>query len=423
MTLEVWALYGLRSNPFFQETLAGESPHFPVQLFVGRDAKCRRLLQEIFGGISTRSVIVGPPGFGKTTLAQYVKAKARDERFVASDDVVGVTSEERASGLLFRIVSYLYEAVLRRHPAAAGSDPLKAARDLLRTFRLRGFEGGVQILGSGVQGGAQPQIVRPVEAGLMAEVWRLGQEIVHEACANHGARGVILHLNNFENLVREEEVETAAQVLRDLRDFFLTPHLHTLVVGTEDVLVPALTRYPQVRSIMPFPDSLPPLSPLEVSLLLERRYEHLRIPGSPFVPPVDGGAAERVYALFRGDLRGCLRALEEASIALAGLGQEQAIEPLAFEPIARLLEPRYRDRLRQFLSDTLFERFEALASFKEGTFTAGELAKRWGVSTQRVSQLLPELERFGYVQPVGREGRTILHALSGAGRLALGIVD
>jgi hypothetical protein len=297
---------------------------------------------------------------------------------------------------------------------------MQTARDILRTSRLQGYQGGLQILGTGVQAGRESQITHPVDPGLLGEAWRLASQLVTEVCSN-GAQGVVLHINNFENLSGDKEIQSTAHILRDLRDFFLTPHLHTIFVGTDDTLTTILTKYQQVRSILPFPEPLPALLPEDVTELIQRRYDYLQLPDREFIPPIEIKTAGYVYELFHGDLRGMLRSLEDAAVTLAGLGKDHPIEPIGFELITQLLQPMYIERFKSIVSEPLFKKFMILKELGLSMFTQTDLSDLWAVSVQRVSQLLPELERLGYIQSIGRDGRSRQYRLSGVGRLSLGL--
>lgn len=96
----------------------------------------------------------------------------------------------------------------------------------------------------------------------MREAWRLLLEITALACAKDEAPGIVVHLNNLENLASSQNVEDASRAFRDLRDLFLAPDIHWLVVGTSEEALDILGAHPQVRSV--FLPSHPPLAPLSI---------------------------------------------------------------------------------------------------------------------------------------------------------------
>jgi hypothetical protein len=75
------------------------------------------------------------------------------------------------------------------------------------------------------------------------------------------ARGVLLHLNNMENLT-EADAQHAANLLRDLRDpLFLQNGLHFVLVGTTDAVTTVVQTHQQVRNTV----SILRLDPLSIA--------------------------------------------------------------------------------------------------------------------------------------------------------------
>lgn len=140
-----------------------------------------------------RQVLHGPPGIGKTTLAQHAKGLLWEENYIVRWRSIAVVAGQGAPALLVDILASVHEAVLTARPAFSKEEPMEAAR----TFR-------------------------------------------------------------------------------DIRDLFLVPGLHWLVVGTSDETLGILGSYPQVRSV--FLPSHPPLAPLSADDflgLLHARYAFL----------------------------------------------------------------------------------------------------------------------------------------------------
>ena len=161
---------------------------------------------------------------------------------------------------------------------------------------------------------------------------------------DEGAEGVVLHLNNLENL-SEADAGRAADLLRGIRDqALLLDGLHLIVVGTTDAVRTVVQRHTQVRSVFSDPIVLEPLPLEQVQLLLEHRYDALRLdPALPRRPPVTAAVIAQLYELFRGDLRGMLKALEDGITALLGLapgGQDAA--PIDPEDLLMVLRQRNR---------------------------------------------------------------------------------
>lgn len=159
---------------------------------------------------------------------------------------------------------------------------------------------------------------------------------------SQGARGIVLHLNNLENL-SEADASRAADLLRGIRDqALLHDGLHLIVVGTTDAVRTVVQSHTQIRSVFSNPLVLEPLVLADVEKLLVNRYGALQLDQSrPWHPPVETAVVQRLYELFRGDLRGLLKALEDGITSLLGLtsaGAEAA--PVGLEDLLLTLRQR-----------------------------------------------------------------------------------
>jgi hypothetical protein len=64
-----WTPYGLGDDPFFQDPLAPtDDPTRPISLFVGRAAEVQLLGGQVVGSLSSRAVVQGGAGVGKTSV-------------------------------------------------------------------------------------------------------------------------------------------------------------------------------------------------------------------------------------------------------------------------------------------------------------------------------------------------------------------
>lgn len=420
---DVWALFGLRESPYFQETLGTGSP-YPSDLFVGREEESQRALRVAASGPSSRQVIQGAPGVGKTTLVQHVKDELAQLGYIVRWRPVPITSEQSSTTLVVDILASVYEAVLGCVPDLADETALEATRNLVRSYRQREFSGGVSVMGSGVQLGSQASSHMPADAGVFNESWRLLVELTSRVTRDEVAPGIVIHINNLENLIGAEEQERGALVVRDLRDLFLGYGLHWLVVGTTVAVQATIGAHEQTRSI--FLPSHPPLEPLSENqfvAMLERRYAFLARGERPLVRPVEDEAAAGIYRLFYGDLRGALRTLEQGCLILAGFTEGGSVRPLGYREIVDTLRPRYEAEMKAELTEAQGTRLRSLAETRAEGVTTGDLVGTWEVSRQRVRQILEDLERKGHVQRMGRSGRSVLYSLTGTGRIALGMVE
>ncbi|MGH7637102.1 MAG: AAA family ATPase [Gemmatimonadaceae bacterium] len=414
----LWHVYNLRESPYFQETLGADPDRYPLSLFVGRRAEAQRLLQAIGGSGSSRQAVGGAPGVGKTTLVQSVKADALRADYWATDRLVPFYPADTAESVLGRLLSALYDAILTARPATASNAAMQSAQQLVRVSRLESGGASLSVLGVGAGFSRGSSIANPAGAMLLD-----GPRVVRDLLAlvrGAGARGVVLHLNNLENL-SDRDVRHAAEILRSLRDsVLLQDGLHVILAGTGEAVAAVTGAHAQVRSVFTSPLVLEPLSIADVLALLQARYEHLALARrKPVVAPVAAKAVEALYPLFRGDLRMLFKVLEEGAMLLIGV----AGKPGASIPLAEL-RPALRQRYGAVvanLDDNRQRQLRVWGKSPDRVHTQKSLVALWKVSQPAVSGALSALEQAGFVVALSRRGaEPVRYALSGVSRLVFG---
>ena len=417
----LWGLYNLRSSPYFQATLRSDTEATPLGLFVGRERERQLLLTTIGSTRSSRQAVAGRPGIGKTTLVQAVKADAQEAGYWTSSEIMSLGSEGSSEDLLGRLLHGAYDAVLASFPAASGP-AVEAAQQLVRSFRLRGGGFSASAFGFGA-GGTQTEGVSTPPSALVLDGPRVLRDLLAYAQAQ-GAQGLVLHLNNLENL-SEADADRAADLLRSIRDqALLLDGLHLIVVGTTDAVRTVVQTHTQIRSVFSDPQVLQPLELKDVQKLLANRYAALQLgPEQPWRSPVEDAVVERLYLLFRGDLRGMLKALEDGMTALLGLTAPAASDgtaPVGMDDLLLVLRQRNQQELKDQLGPTAWERLLAWGNRDpEACEIQTALKTLWGVSQSAVSQTLQQLTASGAVEALPRKGRDpIQYMLTGTARLA-----
>lgn len=415
----LWKLYNLQSSPYFQATLHQGSTATPTSLFVGRKQERQQLLSTIGGSRSSRQAVAGRPGLGKTTLVQAVKADALAAGYWVADELISITAESSSEVLLGQLLAGAYDAVLACNPDAAGV-AVEAAQQLVRSFRLQG--GGVNLSVAGFGGGAsRSAVISNPPSALTLDGPRVLRDLL-KFTLRKGAQGLLLHLNNLENL-SEADAERAADVLRGIRDqALLLDGLHLIVVGTTDAVRTVVQRHTQIRSVFVDPVVLEPLALPEVRQLLDYRYQALQLdPNRPWRAPITNAVVETLYGLFRGNLRGMLKSLEEGIQALLGLTiMGDAAMPVSLDDLLPVLKRRNQLELEGRLGITCWERVLRWAAMDPAARqTQAELARLWRIRQPSVSQTLQQLTAAGAVEALPRCGREpIQYLLTGTTRLA-----
>lgn len=423
-----WNVYNLRGSPFFQETLeqAHGAPH-PLELFVGRERELAAMQAVIRSAGSSRQAVAGASGVGKTTLVQSVKAAALADGYLATDGLVPFLPDDTPERLFGRVLGALYDTILANRPQSIGNPAMQAAQQLVRADRLYGGGANVSIMGVGAGASRSVTVFSPKD--LLID----GPRVVRDLLAlvrESDARGVVLHLNNLENLSEAESAD-AAEILRSLRDsMLLHDGLHYIVVGTTDAVVSVVNTYPQIRSVFSTPLLLEPMPVRDMHALLAARYDHERLdPARPVVPPVDPDAVEELYGLFRGDLRGLLKALDDGTVLLIGLegvppegDADRRVAPLTLSALRPVLARRYSAMLAHDLDERRAEQLAAWGRDDPASIqTQKSLAALWKIKQASISIALAALERQGYVVALPRAGtQPIQYVLSGVSRLVFG---
>jgi hypothetical protein len=423
----LWNLYGLTGSPFFQDTLeAAETSSRPLTLFVGRKAELGRLRGAIHGAgdRSSRQAVAGAPGIGKTTLVQELKARLLDDGYMTTDAVVPILARDTGEAVFARVVGAVYDTILVNRPMTVHHKAMQDAQIMVRAERLG--SGGANVSLFGIGGGVARGTTVLSPRDIMIDGPRILRDLMG-LVRGSDARGVVLHLNNLENL-SESDATGAAEIMRSLRDpMLMHDGLHMVLVGTIEAVNTVVNTHPQVRTTF----STLVLEPLEITdvhRMLAERYAHLTMEERPVVPPVTKEAVDALYRLFGGDLRGLLKALDDGVTPLIGItGTESTVgatpvRPLTIDELRPVLQQRYAAHLASLPEQNRVQQLTRWGATAPGqTHTQKSLKELWGVSQAAVSGALAFLTQQGYVIALPRSGAgPTQYSLSGVARLIFG---
>jgi hypothetical protein len=358
------------------------------RFFVGREEEVRVLVHRVGGARSSRTVVEGDAGVGKTSFVNRVKSELARHGVLTHEQPIRITADTT----LQSFVGDVLRVLLSMHALSAVSGaaaPLTPAR---RTAGQGSAHGGARAadaaaeLWAKVTRIAEGQLLRgggvgaagfSVSTSLTNIPPQSGGDLFHDEVraavrALAGERGkLLLHVNNLENL-RDEGTSRAARLFRSLRDNLLIPGAHWLFVGRPGTAADVFQVYDETDSVMSEPVLLEPFGAEQVSALLDRRYRELRR-GVRFTAPVEPAGAARLYRRYRGDLRNFLRLLSAAC--------ERALHPdgsraLTEAEVLAAVGPRYRARLVRELGPDDFEALRrtclALLHADAGTGAVGQ---------------------------------------------------
>lgn len=431
------ALFNLRETPYFQESLQA-SGRYPLSWFVGREDAAGALLKKIEmspGG--TRQTIRGPTGVGKSTLAQYVKAEAAkrfDVLTVSAPASLGsaITADQICAQILRRVLDALFLGAKSRGIDVEGAPAVRQASQLVRIYQTTtGRSGGVGALGVSASAGSADTLVTPSAASPSIVIQDLLPPLMDIARKEIGAKGILLHLNNLDN-IPPDQADRAGVVLRDIRDTALMiDGYHWLVVGTDDAVRTIVDDSQQLRSVFHKPPALAPLTVAELAALLDKRYSELRAdPTRPVKRPVDPDAVTDVYRLYGGDLRGTFEALDAAISELLGTSVNGVYAPLSLGDMAPFLTAWTRNGAKSQLEESGLDDLTNVAlAYDDKPFTRSMVQRDILHTTNNATgtAFINRLLHFGYLRQhkellQGAKGRPASqYVITGAARLVAGI--
>lgn len=410
-----WTPYGLRSDPFFQEPLTPLEAGPDGDLLVGRHREIARLGSQILGGDSTRAILQGPAGVGKTTVVNALKSVLSRQGVLTHSEPVRIAADTTVRSFAADVLRVLLQVQASTGRAVSGKE-----REFWRRL-------GRVVVGEDVTGGSVQ--VGPIGGGrapgrISAEV---GEGSLHPEMtqafallARAGETRTVIHVDNLENLTRAEP-RRAVAVLLGLRDHFFIPHSHWVFVGADDVDDAVFRPTPQLGGIVPLVLHLEPLSGPEVVELLERRARRLALPDRAPVVPVEAGATKGLCARYRGDLRNLLRLMSRAAQHRTPL---DPVKPMDLRELLSLMAPEYARDLARRLGDSLWKHLTALARDRkhDAEVRQTDLGAATGLAKGPAKAAWDRLVSAGMLWPTRTEGRSRWHRFAGEVTIAVPLV-
>ena len=419
----LWNTCGFRSPPYFQDELQESSNTKPLTLFVGREKEKRLLLATIGSGESSRQAVAGFSGIGKTTLVQAVKAEARKANYCVADRYISITPEHSSDVLLGQIICGIHDAILACKPNLESDQAMQNARPIVEVIQHQNISMSVSatILGSGggVGGSRSKTIFNPL-GGLALSAPNIIKNLIKCVLENK-SKGVLLHLNNLENLSDSDAVK-AADLLRSVRDTGLMMEgLHLIVVGPTSAIRTVINRHPQIKNVFSYTINLRELALPEVHKLLENRYKILQSdPDKPFQKPIDDSVVNYLYKFFGGDLRAMLRSLENIIKPIL-LENKNDVLPLPLNSFLTLMKELNQDELEELEENVSPANWKRILTWAnkdpDSKQTQESLLELWKITN--VSDIMKDLAAAGAVEVLpNRANYKIQYLLTANAKLA-----
>lgn len=417
----LWTAYGLRGDPFFREPLeptTGLDEPRPATLLVGRGPELEHIQTLIESSSSSRTIIQGEAGVGKTSFVSALKARLQSERILTHREPVRVQPDMTARTFVAEVLKVILQMYMSERVQAGAMRNLRnrvaaGLRDTEGEFwtRLQRIVLGEDNTGFGVTAGAvglQGQRGRiAAEAGDVSLFEELKTALRY--MAKNGSRCLVLHVNNMENL-NPQDARAAATLIHSLRDVFQFDHAHWLFVGTSDIEQRLFRVHPQVSQIIDRPVTLGPLRSDEVGQLLARRYQHLQL-GIHRVDPVGVQEATRLYARFDGELRAFLGLLGDAARRWA---PSHPGMPMTVHDVLQTLAPTVHAELVVKLGENDTTRLqEIIREYPfDAEFRVSDVERRCTMTQAGASKLIGRLVEHGVIVLTRSRGKSKFYALS-----------
>ena len=402
----LWELYGLKTNPFFSDPLLIFGGDIDLRVgFVGREEERKRLKNIIYSNKSSRILVSGDVGVGKTTFVNYVRALASQDKFFTTLKEIAVQPEWNGVDFILNTLSAIYYTIKLRNDITTSI----IDKDLFRKLELlvdivesrdKNFSFNLGMVGVG--GGVNTNINMP--ATNIHALQLFFEDIVKEI-KKSSFKGIILHYNNLEVF----EVNRLYTLFQSIRDFIQTKEVHFIFIG--DLAVPqVISQIKRVNSVMSdTPIILGNLSIKEIKQLLDTRIQLLASPYLTPIKPYEDEVISRLYELYEGNIRFILHSL---SITFQEIVKDTPIV-ISNNELTKVLSETAKKRWLNKLTD--WEKEVLFLILKEEEITNKTLAHKLKKQKQNISKVTNKLLDLCAIKVKRLEGKekffTVQHSI------------
>lgn len=385
----VWPKYGLRESPYstLPVRLVGI---LPIQkVFCGRKEEVTLLKKTIYSQNSSRNLIVGDFGVGKTTFVNFIRwglamKKGEESRFLTTNAEIKVLPEWTAIDFLLATLSSIYTSSIVFDWEGKGLKlkSLDKIKEYVSVCKQKTIQGTVWVVGGGY-GETQSN---PIQ--LSPEIL---ENLLQNVCQEMQEKGkqIIIPYDNLENV----DVGTLAKFLRSIRDYLQIEGLHTIFLGPPET-ISALESFGQVHSVFSRPIILKPLLPENVLEILAKRCEALKIEQGNYLKPYDDETILSLYNKLNHNIRFTFKVLEDAT-----LNSEKRVPcQICMRDIVAVQE-RERKEIMSSLTETQLKIVSSLLEVPK--LSQKELSSRTGIGITNLTTPVRELEKRGLVVESG----------------------
>lgn len=309
----IWEMYGLYSNPFTSEPLAMFSKDIPLDMFVGREKELATVNKIISSHSSSRILVCGNIGIGKTTFVNYIRYSWFNKGFFTPFAEIGVQSHWTAEDLMIETLSAIYYTIKRID--GLKEKLTKVNKNLMENLEsifgiYRGSDIGFSLNSSIVGGGfSRGKSISPphINSYMLIDTMKHVVENLKQV----GYKKLIIQYNNLE-LIPEMGDKELKKLFNGIREFIESPDTHFIFIG-DNTVHQFFNQIPRVEQVFQSPVFLEPFRIDEIRLIMEKRIEILSIKGEGIkikpLNPVFPDAIKVLYDLYNGNVRDIMKGI------------------------------------------------------------------------------------------------------------------
>lgn len=380
----VWSRYGLKESPYSTSPmrLSGVLPIDKV--FSGRDKEVTKLKEILTSKNSTRTLIVGDFGVGKTTFTNYVRwllsLKRTDSKYLTTSSEIKLQPGWDATAFLMSTLSAIYTAsiIFKWSEKGIKLKSMNQLKDYVSIGKQKNYQGTVAGFGGGfgesttVPNQISPEILENLLINICKEIMENGKQI-------------IIPYDNLENI----EYSRLSEIFRSIRDYLQIEGLHSLFIGPPPV-ISALEAHGQVYSVFGQPMILEPLTEKNVLDILEKRCSALQFEVGRYIIPYDKETVTSLYSKLNKNIRFTFKVLEDSTLAF----QLKAPCSITMHEIMAV-QKKEKEEILSSLTETQSKIITALVNQKK--VNQNKLAKITGVGRTNLTIPVRELRDRGLI--------------------------
>ena len=397
-TYNIWEMYGFKSNPFNPDPLLVNGGELPIeQSFFGRDKELEQLLKAIKSNKTSRNLIYGEIGIGKTTFANYVRYKLMNDGYFTTLGEIAIQYNWTPDDFMFNTIDAIYTSISRVKDLRKkfDSELIKKLDIIFGMQRGETTGGGVSIIGSGLNAQKGNLYGAP---RLNANSLKLLMQDILDDFNKAGFKGIIIHYNNLE-LMQDKNEGNLQKILNGVRDFLQVRGAHFLFVGEKKVfeLFQQIKRFEDIFQV---PILLTPFEISDIKQIIEKRMRILSVDGLKPISPFDFESLEILFDLYSGNLRGILRSLDCAITQVVKSRPVRIDSDILKQSLYSFAVSRFMENL----AENDLKVLTAILDKKEVTNKV--LSEHLKILPQNISASLTKLRQAGAIRLSRSEGRS-----------------